>query len=67
MYEYKVLTGRDGRFSGNFDAAELERILNSYAAEGWRLVEALVASNVMKTSKTEFMMILERDRATPTA
>jgi len=37
MYEYKVLTERDKRFTGSFDADTLEATLNSYAAEGCAL------------------------------
>ena len=45
MYEYKVLTERDKRFTGGFDPDTLEATLNSFASEGWRLVEALSAGN----------------------
>ncbi len=62
MYEYKVLSQRDKRFAGNFDSVELEAVLNDHAADGWRLAEALLSTNIMKTAKTEFMMILERRR-----
>jgi len=37
MHEYKVLTERDKRFTGSFDADTLEATLNSYAAEGCAL------------------------------
>ncbi len=60
MYEYKVLTERDKRFTGGFDPDSLEATLNSYASEGWRLVEALSTGNLMKSSKAEMIMILER-------
>ncbi|MCU1498545.1 MAG: hypothetical protein JWM47_2498 [Acidimicrobiales bacterium] len=60
MYEYKVLTERDKRFTGGFDADTLEATLNSYAAEGWRLIEAVPGTNMMKTSKAEIVLILER-------
>jgi len=61
MYEYKVITERDKRMSGAFDPSELEAALNTYAADGWRLVEATVAANLWKTAKAEFVMILERE------
>jgi hypothetical protein len=51
MYEYKVLTERDKRFTGGFDPDTLEATLNSYASEAWRLVEAVPASNMLKRSK----------------
>ncbi len=63
MYEYKVLTERDKRLAGGFDPDTLETTLNSYATEGWRLVEAVSTANMMKTAKAEMVLILER--ATP--
>ncbi len=62
MYEYKIITERDSRFSGNFDEAGLERTLNSYAAEGWRVSGSFSAASVWKSLKAEIMIILERDR-----
>jgi hypothetical protein len=61
MYEYKVLTERDKRFAGGFDPESLEATLNGYAREGWRIVEAVAATNMMKTVKAEIVIILERD------
>jgi hypothetical protein len=61
MYEYTVLTERDKRFSGNFDPDVLKAALNGYASEGWRLVTAVPTVNIMKTSKAEIILILERD------
>jgi hypothetical protein len=60
MYEYKVLTERDKRFTGSFDLDALESALNSYAGEGWRLAEGLVASNVAKSANAEIVLVLER-------
>ena len=60
MYEYKIITERDKRFTGGIDPDALEASLNSYASEGWRLVEALSAGNLMKSTKGELIMILER-------
>ena len=60
MYEYKVLTERDARFSGRFDHEVLEEALNSYAAEGWRVGEGFVAASWAKSFKAEIVMILER-------
>ena len=60
MYEYKVLTERDKRLMGGFDADTLEATLNSYADEGWRLVDAVSSGNLMKSSKGQMIMILER-------
>ena len=58
--EYKVLTERDTRISGSFDPAGLERTLNSYAAEGWRVVSGFTAASVWKSLKSEIMIVLER-------
>jgi hypothetical protein len=63
MYEYKILTDRDARFSGKFDLGALETTLNSYAQEGWRVTDGFTASSVWKNSKTEIVLILERERA----
>ena len=60
MYEYKVLTERDKRLTGGFNPDTLEATLNSYASEGWRLVDAVSTGNLMKSSKAEMIMILER-------
>ena len=65
MYEYKVLTERDSRFSGSFDPESLESILNSYAAEGWRLKEGFLAASLWKSSKAEVVLILERAASVP--
>jgi Domain of unknown function (DUF4177) len=63
MYQYKILTERDARFSGQFDLDALEATLNSYADEGWRMTDGFTASSVWKNSKTEIVVILERERA----
>jgi hypothetical protein len=62
--EYKVLTERDSRFSGSFDPETLERTLNSYAAEGWRVVTGVFAASVWKSMKSEIVFVLERDTDT---
>ena len=61
--EYKVITERDSRFSGAFDAESLEATLNSYAAEGWRVVSGFTAASLWKSAKTEIMLVLERSTA----
>ena len=65
MLEYKVLSERDSRFSGNFDLDQLETALNSYAADGWRIAGGLSAMSVWKSAKSEILVFLERDRQTP--
>ena len=62
MLEYKVLTERDKMFSGTFDPDALERVLNEYAADGWRLAEGFMAASLWKSLKAEIVMILERPR-----
>jgi len=63
MLEYKILTERDSRFSGKFDLDQLETALNSYATEGWKIAGGLSASSIWKSSKTEILIFLERERA----
>jgi Domain of unknown function (DUF4177) len=63
VHEYKVLTERDKRFSGGFDADVLTDTLNAFAAEGWRLAESFVAANLMKSPKANVVLILERNRS----
>jgi hypothetical protein len=62
MLEYKVLTERDTKFTGKFDAESLEAALNSYAADGWRVVEGVLAANVAKSAQAQIFVILERER-----
>ena len=63
MFEYKVLTEHDKMFSGAFDPTALERVLNEYAADGWRLAEGFMAASLWKSLKAEIVMILERSRS----
>lgn len=60
MYEYKVITERDKRFAGGFNTDILEATLNSYAVEGWRVIDVDVAANLMKSAKAELVVVLER-------
>jgi len=60
MYEYKVVTERDKRFAGGFDTNTLEATLNSHASEGWRVIDVAVAANLMKSTKAELVIVLER-------
>ena len=62
MFEYKVLTQKDRIFSGRFDAARLERVLNELAADGWRLVqaEATTLPAFLSKDREEMLVILER-------
>ncbi|MGH3448570.1 MAG: DUF4177 domain-containing protein [Nocardioidaceae bacterium] len=61
MREYKVITEKDSAFRGKFDPETLEATLNQHAADGWRVVNALHVSNVMKlTNSAEVIFVLER-------
>ena len=62
MYEYKVVTASDSRFSGRFDVEAIEHVLNSYAEERWRVMEGFSAASLWKTSKTEIFFVLEREK-----
>ena len=63
MLEYKVLSERDKGFTGGFDPAVLENLLNSYAANGWRLAEGFLVASLWKSVKSEVVLILERTRS----
>lgn len=61
MYEYKVLTQKDKWFTGKFDPLMLEKAINAYAKEGWRVKgvsTAEIGSGV--GSREEIIVILER-------
>ena len=59
--EYKVLTKEDRRWSGKFSPENLEHALNSYAAEGWRVVGSVPVSSPWSLSTSQIMILLERD------
>jgi hypothetical protein len=63
--EYKVLTQQDRRWSGKFTPENLERTLNSYAAEGWRVVSTVPVASPWSLSTSQVMILLERE--TPTS
>lgn len=58
MKQYKVLTQKDRIFSGKFDPALLERGLNAYAQEGWRVVSSATAEIPSLTRSREESMRL---------
>jgi len=60
MFEYKVHTQRDKTLSGRFDRDDLEKVLNSYATDGWRLAEGFMVASLWKSPKAEIVLILER-------
>jgi Domain of unknown function (DUF4177) len=59
--EYKVLTKEDRRWSGKFSPENLEHTLNSYAAEGWRVVSSLSVTSPWSLSTSQVMVLLERE------
>ena len=59
--EYKVLTKEDRRWTGKFSPENLERVLNSYAAEGWRLVSTIPVASIWSISTSQIMILLERE------
>ena len=61
--EYKVLTQEDRRWSGKFSPENLERTLNSYAAEGWRVASSFPVSSPWTLGTSQVMLLLERETA----
>jgi hypothetical protein len=59
--EYKVLTKDDRRWTGKFSPENLEQMLNSYAAEGWRVVSSLTVTSMWSLSTSQVMVLLERE------
>jgi hypothetical protein len=61
--EYKVLTqqGKDRRWSGTFSPESLEQTLNSYAAQGWRVVGSFPVASPWSISTSQVMILLERE------
>jgi hypothetical protein len=52
--EYKVLGGK-------ISPEDLERTLNSWAAEGWRVVSTFPVSSPWSLSTSQVMILLERE------
>ena len=61
--QYKVLTQKDRFMSGKFAPEVLERALNGYAAEGWRVVASATADfpGGLGSSRQELVLVLERE------
>ena len=59
--EYKVLSREDRRWTGKFTAENLEHTLNSYAAEGWRVVSSFPVTSAWTFSTSDVMVLLERE------
>jgi hypothetical protein len=59
--EYKVLSQQDRRWSGKFTPENLENTLNSYAAEGWRVVGTVPVASPWSISTSQVVILLERE------
>jgi hypothetical protein len=61
IYEYKVVTQMDSAFGGKFSPKKIEKVINLYAAEGWKVVSA-VSTNFpgFAAHREELVFILER-------
>ena len=61
-YEYKVLTQKDKWFSGKFDPANLEKAINAYADQGWKVIGCATADIPgFGQMRQEFITLLERE------
>jgi len=60
---YKVLTQKDKWLSSKFDPETLEKALNSYGEQGWRVRTGDTASfpGFLSSNREELITILERD------
>jgi hypothetical protein len=58
--EYKVLTRQDRRWTGKLTSDNLEKALNSYAAEGWRVVSSFPVTGAWSLSTSQVIVILDR-------
>lgn len=64
MKEYKVLTQKDGYWSGKFDPEKLQTGLNNFAREGWRVVSmtTVTFSTMMGSDREELIILLEKEK-----
>jgi len=61
-YEYKVLSQKDKWFSGKFDPELLEKAMNAYAAQGWRVIGCATADIPgFGGPRQEFITVMERE------
>ena len=63
MKEYKVLSQKDKWYSGKFDPEALEKAINEYAKQGWKLVACATPDipSAFGGPRQEFIGILERE------
>jgi uncharacterized protein DUF4177 len=63
MKEYKVLSQKDKWFSSKFDPETLEKAINAYAEQGWRVVSIATATIPGFTgTRDEMIVVFERDK-----
>jgi hypothetical protein len=60
--QYKILTQRDGFFSGRFDPDKIEAAINHYASEGWIVVSMATAAfpGGLAGNRDELIVLYER-------
>ena len=62
MKQYKVMSQKDKFFSRKFDPEILEQAINSYAAQGWRVVSVATATIPgFGGNREELIVVFERD------
>lgn len=60
--QYKIISQKDRFFSGKFDPALIERALNEYAQEGWKLHSAVSADIPgLGGGRNELVVFLEKE------
>ena len=63
MKEYKVLTQKDKWFSSKFDPETLEKAVNAYAEQEWKVI-TMAAAEFRSTfgKREELIILMERDK-----
>lgn len=65
MFEYKIVTIKDGIFTNDFGSSSLkiEELLNSLGREGWELVQSSITDTAgMLTERSEIVFIFKRSK-----
>jgi large subunit ribosomal protein L7/L12 len=63
MKKYKVVSQNDSVFSGKFSPEILEKVLNQYAKEGWKLVDTVRSQfpSILGGAREAVALIFEKD------
>jgi large subunit ribosomal protein L7/L12 len=63
MKKYKVVSQNDSVFSGKFSPEILEKVLNQYAKEGWKLVDTVRSQfpSILGGTREAVALIFEKD------